>query len=96
MQYHPDMNKSPGAEEKFKEVSAAYEVCSALWLQLKPCRILELDVLSNIRYAKPRCGYFLFLFFPLSNMVEIPKKKCKSNLLNLVSQHYPGVIMAFN
>ncbi|PNX58799.1 chaperone protein dnaJ, partial [Trifolium pratense] len=23
--YHPDMNKSPGAEEKFKEISAAYE-----------------------------------------------------------------------
>jgi molecular chaperone DnaJ len=32
MQYHPDMNKSPGAEEKFKEVSAAYEVCYAFWL----------------------------------------------------------------
>lgn len=26
MQYHPDMNKGPGAEEKFKEISAAYEV----------------------------------------------------------------------
>ncbi|CAL0323925.1 unnamed protein product [Lupinus luteus] len=26
--YHPDMNKSPGAEEKFKEISAAYEVLS--------------------------------------------------------------------
>ncbi|XP_052722962.1 uncharacterized protein LOC108344043 isoform X3 [Vigna angularis] len=24
--YHPDMNKSPGAEEKFKEISAAYEM----------------------------------------------------------------------
>ncbi|GMQ11591.1 hypothetical protein CsSME_00054169 [Camellia sinensis var. sinensis] len=24
--YHPDMNKGPGAEEKFKEISAAYEV----------------------------------------------------------------------
>ncbi|KAL9255203.1 Chaperone protein DnaJ-like protein [Drosera capensis] len=27
--YHPDMNKAPGAEEKFKEISAAYEVLSA-------------------------------------------------------------------
>ncbi|XP_024018349.1 LOW QUALITY PROTEIN: uncharacterized protein LOC21402255, partial [Morus notabilis] len=27
-QYHPDMSKSPGAEEKFKEISAAYEVLS--------------------------------------------------------------------
>ncbi|XP_068659170.1 uncharacterized protein [Aristolochia californica] len=27
-EYHPDMNKSPGAEEKFKEIGAAYEVLS--------------------------------------------------------------------
>ncbi|KAK6921279.1 Heat shock protein DnaJ, cysteine-rich domain [Dillenia turbinata] len=26
--YHPDLNKSPGAEEKFKDISAAYEVLS--------------------------------------------------------------------
>ncbi|TYH83778.1 hypothetical protein ES332_D02G154500v1 [Gossypium tomentosum] len=26
--YHPDINKTPGAEEKFKEISAAYEVLS--------------------------------------------------------------------
>jgi curved DNA-binding protein len=27
-QYHPDVNKEPGAEEKFKEINAAYEVLS--------------------------------------------------------------------
>jgi hypothetical protein len=26
-QYHPDANKQPGAEQKFKEISTAYEVC---------------------------------------------------------------------
>lgn len=27
-QYHPDINKSPGAEERFKKIAAAYEVLS--------------------------------------------------------------------
>ena len=26
LKYHPDKNKSPGAEEKFKEIALAYEV----------------------------------------------------------------------
>ncbi|KAF9600094.1 hypothetical protein IFM89_002567, partial [Coptis chinensis] len=26
--YHPDMNKSPGSEDKFKEISVTYEVLS--------------------------------------------------------------------
>ena len=28
LKYHPDVNKEPGATEKFKEISAAYEVCT--------------------------------------------------------------------
>ncbi len=26
LKYHPDKNKEPGAEEKFKEVAEAYEI----------------------------------------------------------------------
>ena len=28
MKYHPDINKDPGAEDKFKEINEAYEVLS--------------------------------------------------------------------
>ena len=27
LKYHPDKNKDPGAEEKFKEIAEAYDVC---------------------------------------------------------------------
>ena len=28
LKYHPDKNKEPGAEDKFKEIAEAYEVLS--------------------------------------------------------------------
>lgn len=34
MQYHPDVNKQAGAEEKFKEISNAYEVQLKLLIKI--------------------------------------------------------------
>lgn len=46
-QYHPDMNKGPGAEEKFKEISAAYEVTFwTLLSQVKELHFLPIFVQS--------------------------------------------------
>ena len=34
MKYHPDVNKDPGAEDKFKEINEAYEAVSYTHLTL--------------------------------------------------------------
>lgn len=49
--YHPDVNKDPGALEKFKEISAAYEV----WMQIKTGKFC-------IRYSSLVQHYSCFLF----------------------------------
>lgn len=40
LKYHPDKNRDPGAEEKFKEIAEAYEVLSD-----RKCRIMFHSVL---------------------------------------------------
>lgn len=82
MQYHPDINKSPGAEEKFKEISSAYEV-AVLHMNFKKHFSWSFIFLPNLvifsRYSKS--GNFLFFvdlffcivsrqFFCISNMVS--------------------------
>lgn len=41
--YHPDINKSPGAEEKFKEISSAYEqLCRSFQMMRKDLYMIAL------------------------------------------------------
>jgi len=61
LKYHPDKNKAPGAEERFKEVAEAYEVLSDKRKRdifdqygeegLKVCRLIPLGVISDILIA---------------------------------------------
>lgn len=40
LKYHPDKNKDPGAEEKFKEIAEAYEI-------LSDCKLMPLHTASR-------------------------------------------------
>lgn len=47
MQYHPDVNKEPGATDKFKEISNAYEVCIEFTLFTVCCYFVKFSLLEE-------------------------------------------------
>ncbi|XP_027216229.2 dnaJ homolog subfamily B member 9 isoform X2 [Penaeus vannamei] len=50
VQYHPDKNKEPGAEEKFREIAEAYEVLS------DEDKKREYDYMGHAAYAQKSAG----------------------------------------
>jgi len=46
MQYHPDVNKEPGATDKFKEISNAYEVCIEITPLIVHCYCVKFSLLE--------------------------------------------------
>ena len=47
LKYHPDKNKDPGAEDKFKEIAEAYDVLSDCKYKKQPaCKTYEVNFIT--------------------------------------------------
>ena len=60
MEYHPDRNKSPSAEEKFKEINEAYQVLSDPNKRAQYDRFGKVGVGGNGRGDQPFDGFDVF------------------------------------
>lgn len=78
-QYHPDMNKADGAEEKFKEISAAYEV----YLRRLPKSFFGLYFLISYSYKLNQ--------FVLHRSYQMKRKD--HYMIDLGRQVYKGIMM---
>ena len=70
LKWHPDRNKSAGANEKFKEVTKAFEVLS------DPKKKETYDQYGTLNYS-----HFYF-FYPLRHILFIRKFFCPCNYRN--------------
>ncbi len=60
MEYHPDRNKNPDAEAKFKEINEAYQVLSDSTKRAQYNRIGHAGVNSNRATDRPFDGFDVF------------------------------------
>ena len=70
LEYHPDRNKSPDAEAKFKEINEAYQVLSDSNKRSQYNRYGHAGVNSNGGFDKPFDG------FDESSVPAIPQRRC--------------------
>ena len=60
MEYHPDRNRSPGAEEKFKEINEAYQVLTDSNKRAQYDRFGHAGVNANGGFDRPFDGFDVF------------------------------------
>ncbi len=60
MEYHPDRNRSPGAEEKFKEINEAYQVLTDSKKRAQYDRFGHSGVNANGGFDRPFDGFDVF------------------------------------
>ena len=60
MEYHPDRNKTPGAEDKFKEINEAYQVLSDSKKRAQYDRYGHAGANSNGGFNRPFDGFDVF------------------------------------
>ena len=60
MEYHPDRNKTPGAEDKFKEINEAYQVLSDSKKRAQYDRYGHAGVNANGGFNRPFDGFDVF------------------------------------
>ena len=75
LKYHPDKNKTPGAEEKFKEIAEAYEV-------LSDKRKREIYDQYGEEGLKGKIRYYLFKTFQLLTTTYLFGIPVKTNIFD--------------
>ena len=82
MKYHPDRNKTPGSEDKFKEISRAYQILS------NPKKRREYDLSGKVHHFNFTPAFTLFKKI----FSELPQELYKlSSLFSMNSKDFPNM-----
>lgn len=100
-QWHPDVNTEPGAEDKFKEISRAYEVCQVTRLIAQNdvhVHIAHLGAL-NLACATSRCMHarlrMMFFWICMQFMNSSATHRLSPCIMQLLSKAYNKQILTY-